>query len=277
MSEDHKPELPGEAARIKAGGGHIAIMPGGARVNGDLNLSRALGDFRHKQQENVSPEKQIVTASPEVRECTLDAETQLLVLGCDGIWERNTNQKLMERLHNRLVGDHTNGRPLLSTLGAEVCDSSLCPSMSIGDNPTFDGSGCDNMTILLVEFDELSADAAKPAIAACESIPVSTLVAEVLEVAAEADADSESKAAEHGVPAVAADNAPSSAGTPTKAAEVMIAAESTTTDVVLGELILGDAAASGASEEAVDDSADEGGASDDDSGEPCGKRRRLKA
>lgn len=155
MSEDHKPELPGEAARIRAGGGHVQLMPGGARVNGDLNLSRSLGDFRHKQQQNVPPERQIVTAYPEVRECTLGQEKSLLILGCDGIWERNENQPLVERLHGALSSRSDGAKKLLlSTLGGEVCDAGLCPSMNPGENPTFDGSGCDNMTILILEFDD---------------------------------------------------------------------------------------------------------------------------
>lgn len=195
MSEDHKPELPSEAARIKAGGGQITWMPGGARVQGDLNLSRALGDFRHKQQQNVPPERQIVTASPEVRECTLGPEKQVLVLGCDGIWERNSNKKLMERLHSRLSAAHDGDRPSLSDLGAEVCDASMCPSMSTVEYPEFDGSGCDNMTILIVEFNESSEDAAaaevQSKVTEAEPFPVSAIVAEVMEAVAQQDDTSE--------------------------------------------------------------------------------------
>jgi len=201
MSEDHKPELPGEAARIKAGGGQVTVMPGGARINGDLNLSRALGDFRHKQLRNVPPDRQIVTANPEVRECALGLETQLLVLGCDGIWERNENQELVERLHCRLGAGADASRPLLSTLGAEVCDDSLCSSMNAGTNPGFDGSGCDNMTILIVQFDDRSAVAAAAVDTAgqgefdSEPFAVSSLVAEVLEAAGEPHAAPDTAAA----------------------------------------------------------------------------------
>ena len=41
LSEDHKPENSGERARIEAAGGFVADN----RVNGNLALSRALGDF----------------------------------------------------------------------------------------------------------------------------------------------------------------------------------------------------------------------------------------
>ena len=48
LSEDHKPEQPGETARIEKAGGFVKDMPGGPRVMGDLNLSRAMGDLRWK-------------------------------------------------------------------------------------------------------------------------------------------------------------------------------------------------------------------------------------
>jgi serine/threonine protein phosphatase PrpC len=44
MSEDHKPENPGELARIQRSGGFVED----SRVNGMLALSRALGDFEYK-------------------------------------------------------------------------------------------------------------------------------------------------------------------------------------------------------------------------------------
>jgi serine/threonine protein phosphatase PrpC len=37
------------------------------RVNGSLNLSRALGDMEYKQSADLEPADQIVTAVPEVR------------------------------------------------------------------------------------------------------------------------------------------------------------------------------------------------------------------
>lgn len=41
LSEDHKPENPGELDRITKAGGTVSY----GRVNGCLNLSRALGDL----------------------------------------------------------------------------------------------------------------------------------------------------------------------------------------------------------------------------------------
>ena len=49
LSEDHKPENEREKARIERGGGFVK----NSRVNGNLNLSRALGDFYYKRDKNL--------------------------------------------------------------------------------------------------------------------------------------------------------------------------------------------------------------------------------
>jgi len=46
MSEDHKPEDPIERSRIEKAGGSVTLE---GRVNGGLNLSRALGDHAYKK------------------------------------------------------------------------------------------------------------------------------------------------------------------------------------------------------------------------------------
>jgi protein phosphatase 2C family protein 2/3 len=80
MSEDHKPTNKEETARITAAGGFVEF----SRVNGNLALSRAIGDFEFKQNFTLPPEQQIVTADPEITSHTIDGEEEFLVLACDG-------------------------------------------------------------------------------------------------------------------------------------------------------------------------------------------------
>lgn len=57
LSFDHKPCNDEELKRILAAGGYIDKD----RVNGSLALSRALGDFFFKTNDQLSAEEQIVT------------------------------------------------------------------------------------------------------------------------------------------------------------------------------------------------------------------------
>jgi protein phosphatase 2C family protein 2/3 len=47
-------------------------------------LSRAIGDFEFKQNYGLEPEKQIVTADPDIEVHRIDGEEEFLVLACDG-------------------------------------------------------------------------------------------------------------------------------------------------------------------------------------------------
>ncbi|CAJ1441351.1 unnamed protein product [Effrenium voratum] len=65
--EDHKPNAPTEKQRIEAAGGRVECCgPGQYRVNGNLNLSRALGDLEYKKDRSLPPEKQIICSTPDV-------------------------------------------------------------------------------------------------------------------------------------------------------------------------------------------------------------------
>lgn len=57
LSMDHKPNNSTELKRINDGGGFVEFN----RVNGNLALSRAIGDFVFKRNLDKSPQEQIVT------------------------------------------------------------------------------------------------------------------------------------------------------------------------------------------------------------------------
>lgn len=103
LSNDHKPYLPTEKDRIEKAGGQVKFN----RVNGDLAVSRALGDFVYKRCETVSFKEQAVTAFPEIIIEGRDAEDQFIVLACDGIWDVMSSQEVVEKVLDLL----RNGRP----------------------------------------------------------------------------------------------------------------------------------------------------------------------
>lgn len=83
MSHDHKPSNTDEEARIKRAGGFVSFD----RVNGNLNLSRALGDFTYKESKDLDVEEQMVIPNPEIKTAKIDEKTDFFIIACDGIWD----------------------------------------------------------------------------------------------------------------------------------------------------------------------------------------------
>ncbi len=83
MSSDHKPTDAAERARIVRAGGFVVD----ARVNGDLALSRALGDFRHKAVRSLPPHEQPVSTEADVFSVARQADDSFALVACDGVWD----------------------------------------------------------------------------------------------------------------------------------------------------------------------------------------------
>jgi len=63
LSFDHKPTDEQEMDRIKKAGGFVNQF---GRVNGNLNLSRSIGDLKYKQVPGIEPKDQMITAQPDI-------------------------------------------------------------------------------------------------------------------------------------------------------------------------------------------------------------------
>ncbi|KAH7919585.1 PP2C-domain-containing protein [Leucogyrophana mollusca] len=136
LSFDHKPSSETERARIVGAGGYIEY----GRVNGNLALSRALGDFEFKKNYSLIPQKQVITADPDVTVHDVTDEDEFLVLACDGIWDCLSSQQVVDYIRLKV----SEGMEL-SEIGEAMCELCLAPDTSSGA-----GIGCDNMTVLIV-------------------------------------------------------------------------------------------------------------------------------
>lgn len=99
LSYDHKPNNELETKRIVAAGGWVEFN----RVNGNLALSRALGDFVFKKNEKKRAEEQIVTALPDVEVRDITDDHEFIVIACDGIWDVLSNEEVLEFVRNRIA------------------------------------------------------------------------------------------------------------------------------------------------------------------------------
>jgi len=100
MSYDHKPESEVEALRIVKAGGKVTDD---GRVNGGLNLSRAIGDHSYKQNAVLPPEEQMISPLPTIQHVELDpAQDEFIVLACDGVWNSMSSQEVVDFVASRI-------------------------------------------------------------------------------------------------------------------------------------------------------------------------------
>lgn len=91
LTEDHKPSNPEERARIELAGGFVM----GDRVNGELAMSRALGDFRYKRDEKLQSTEYPVICYPDVAVHKRSGKKdEILVLACDGVFDVMSNAEV---------------------------------------------------------------------------------------------------------------------------------------------------------------------------------------
>ncbi|KAH8283739.1 hypothetical protein KR054_009544, partial [Drosophila jambulina] len=139
MSLDHKPEDDKEATRIIKAGGRVTLD---GRVNGGLNLSRALGDHAYKTNIELPAESQMISALPDIKKLIITPEDEFMVLACDGIWNYMSSEEVVDFVRLRLKEKNKK----LSIICEELFDNCLAP------NTMGDGTGCDNMTAVIVQF-----------------------------------------------------------------------------------------------------------------------------
>ncbi|VEU34000.1 unnamed protein product [Pseudo-nitzschia multistriata] len=132
LSFDHKPNNAPELERIHNAGGFVRCK----RVDGDLAVSRGLGDFTYKGNEMLPVDQQKVIPNPEFVCYPRSKNDEFMVLACDGIWDVANNEQCGSFVQSLL----DEGEPDLGLICEEAIDTCL------------DKNSRDNMTIGLVSF-----------------------------------------------------------------------------------------------------------------------------
>lgn len=134
LSFDHKPNNIPEQERITAAGGYVKSK----RVDGDLAVSRGLGDFSYKCTQGLPVRDQKVIPQPEFVVYPRDVlRDEFLILACDGIWDVATNEDCTKFVDSLLE----EGEADLGLICEEAIDACL------------EKNSRDNMTIALITFD----------------------------------------------------------------------------------------------------------------------------
>jgi serine/threonine protein phosphatase PrpC len=136
LSFDHKPNNVAERRRIQQANGYVKRK----RVDGDLAVSRAFGDFCLKQA-SEPPQKVIVDPDILIYPRDLSGD-EFIVLACDGVWDVATNEMCCEYVQKLLWDGEIN-------LG-NICEEAL--------DTCLERKSRDNMTMMLVGLPALKAD-----------------------------------------------------------------------------------------------------------------------
>lgn len=145
-SIDHKPNHPKEKARIEAAGGRVFSKGSDrhtARIDGNLAVSRGLGDFRFKSDRKLSASAQKVVCSPDVYEVSDLLPGTLVVLACDGLWDVMTTKEVVSLVSARTQAECC---PDLESIAHDLVSASVKKK------------SCDNVTVLLAQFVSPSLD-----------------------------------------------------------------------------------------------------------------------
>lgn len=133
LSFDHKPNNPPELERIHKAKGFVKCK----RVDGDLAVSRGLGDFTYKSNEFLRVDQQKVIPNPEFVTYPRKKEDEFMILACDGVWDVADNEQCGSFVQSLL----DQGESDLGLICEEAIDTCL------------DKNSRDNMTIAVVTFE----------------------------------------------------------------------------------------------------------------------------
>ena len=94
-----------------------------------------------------------MSAFPDVRIEPIDAQTQFVLLACDGIWDVKTSQEAIDFMMTKLYrGNYAGQRRTLAEMESSM--TQLLDDCCARDIASSQGLGCDNMTAIIVEINE---------------------------------------------------------------------------------------------------------------------------
>lgn len=100
LTSDHKPDRADERARVEKAGGQVVFVSGW-RVDGILNISRAIGDAHLKDL--AHPHRGRVIARPEITVHDVTDEDEFIILASDGVWGRVDSQVAVDIVRRVLM------------------------------------------------------------------------------------------------------------------------------------------------------------------------------
>lgn len=134
LCKDHKPHWPEERYRITNLGGNIYFDGDDYRIK-DLSVSRAFGDLEAEPY---------VTYEPDIYKYRLEKNDKFIVLACDGLWDKLSNQEVVNFILTESYDPSTTSR----------INKNVNIASKLGEYAIQRGSS-DNVTIIIVFLDNM--------------------------------------------------------------------------------------------------------------------------
>ena len=138
LNREHQIIIESEKDRVLKSGAHID----GYRINGMLNLTRAIGDLRFKSNKKLTRCEQSVIALPDITRIDDIDDIDFIIMGCDGIWDCVKRQLVCEFMEKEI---NENPDADLSDILKKIFDKCISPVWGVI-------LGTDNMSCIIIQF-----------------------------------------------------------------------------------------------------------------------------
>ena len=138
LNREHQTIIESEKEKEKKSGAQIV----GYRINGMLNLTRAIGDLKFKSNSNLKRHEQSVISLPEITKIEDTDGIDFIIMGCDGVWDCVKRQLVCDFVDRQI---RENPDKKLSDILKVIFDR--CVSQVWGVV-----LGTDNMSCIIVQF-----------------------------------------------------------------------------------------------------------------------------
>lgn len=120
LNKEHQTIMESEKQRVIKSGANIV----GYRINGMLNLTRAIGDLRFKSNANLKIHEQSVISLPEITKIEDTDGIDFIIMGCDGVWDCVKRQMVCDFV-DKEIKEHPEKN--LSEILAKIFDRCVSP------------------------------------------------------------------------------------------------------------------------------------------------------
>ena len=138
LNREHQTIIESEKERVLKSGASIV----GYRINGMLNLTRAIGDLKFKSNYNLKRHEQSVISLPEITIIDNIDDIDFIIMGCDGVWDCVKRQLFCDFV-DREIRENPNKN--LSEILKVIFDKCVSPVWGVI-------LGTDNMSCIIIQF-----------------------------------------------------------------------------------------------------------------------------